>query len=353
MSRVRRRGEEIRRFILEEVTKHPAKIGGVAAERFGITRQAVNKHLKNLVAEGAISPEGKTRSRTYKLCSIQEWRKAYPTQGLAEDVIWTQDIMPLLANLPDNVRDIWYYCFTEMSNNAIDHSGSPDVLVHIGRTAADTRMLLIDRGVGIFRKIQTAMNLANERHAILELSKGKLTTDPAKHTGHGIFFTSRMLDSFDILSGGVSFSHVFGNEEDWLLERPQPGDGTAIFMRLSNHTARTGKQILDQYSSVDDLGFVKTVVPVKLAQYGEDRLISRSQAKRVLARVEVFKEVLLDFEGVPTIGQAFADEVFRVFPRSHPTVTLLPIRTNPEVQRMIESAKTEHPQDLPTDLASL
>jgi len=39
------------------------------------------------------------------------------------------------------------------------------------------------------------------------LAKGKLTTDPKRHSGEGIFFSSRMFDEFDILSGGV-FSHI-------------------------------------------------------------------------------------------------------------------------------------------------
>ena len=57
--------------------------------------------------------------------------------------------------------------------------------------------------MGIFKKIQKALDLLDERHAILELAKGKLTTDPKHHTGEGIFFTSRMFDEFTILSGGV------------------------------------------------------------------------------------------------------------------------------------------------------
>src|SRR5882762_5697831 len=54
--------------------------------------------------------------------------------------------------------------------------------------------------VAIFRKIATALGLANEAHAILELTKGKLTTDRQRHSGEGIFFTSRMFDWFGILS---------------------------------------------------------------------------------------------------------------------------------------------------------
>ena len=106
-------------------------------------------------------------------------------------------------------------------------------------------------------------------------------------------------------------------------------------MKLNNHTARTTKMIFDQYNSGDDYGFTKTVVPVRMAQYGEDKLISRSQARRVLARVELFKTVLFDFKEVETIGQAFADEIFRVFAMQHPEIQLVPIHANSETKRMI------------------
>jgi hypothetical protein len=204
----------------------------------------------------------------------------------------------------------------------------------------------MDDGVGIFRKIQSAMNLADERHAIVELAKGKLTTDPKGHTGQGIFFTSRLLDSFDILSDGVFFTHAFGKDEDWILERPESTDGTTVFMKLNNHSARTDKQIFDQYSSGDDYGFTKTVVPVRLAQYGDDKLISRSQAKRLLARVDRFRSVLFDFAGVEIIGQAFADEIFRVFAQGHPGIELTPINATPQVQQMINAARVQWALDL-------
>jgi biotin operon repressor len=343
MTKVRVRGEEIRRFILERVAEYPADITRLTASHFDITRQAVNKHLKRLVAEGAITPLGKTRSRSYKLPAIVQWQQTYEiSPDLAEDVIWRNDITLVLGNQPENVLDLWYYGFTEMLNNAVDHSNGSKILLQIIKTAVNTEMLLMDDGIGIFKKIQMAMNLLDERHAILELSKGKLTTDPARHTGEGIFFTSRMFDSFDILSGGVYFSHQFGTAEDWIMERSKFGTGTAVWMKLNNHTARTKAKIFDHFASGDDYGFNKTVVPVRLAQYGNDALISRSQAKRLLARVELFKTVILDFSEVSGIGQAFADEVFRVFPLKHPDIDLVAIHTNSEVKRMMDRATRGH-----------
>lgn len=337
--RVRARGEDIRGFILEHVEKHP-DIAAKTAEHFAITRQAVNKHLQKLVREKALNPEGKTRYRTYRLASLSEWRHLFLIEpGLAEDQAWTFEVAPALGTLPQNVLDIWHFCFTEMFNNAIDHSGGSSIFVKVARTATNTQMMIMDNGVGIFKKIQAAMSLLDERHAVLELAKGKLTTDPEKHTGQGIFFTSRMLDSFDISSGGVFFTHQFGSDEDWILD----GDGengTSIFMKLGNHSSRTDKQIFEQYSSPGtEYGFTKTVVPVRLAQYGHEKLISRSQAKRLLARVDQFKVVLFDFDGVDTIGQAFADEIFRVFAKAHPNIELIPVKANTQVQGMVNSAR--------------
>ena len=340
MSRVRTRGEDIRRYILGNVEKHPNDISRLTAEKFDITRQAVNKHLQRLTAEKALTETGKTRSRAYKLCPLLEWRQTYKiSPELAEDVVWTNDVRPVLGQLPDNAMDIWHYGFTEMFNNAIDHSGSPDIFVRIRKTAADTEMLVMDEGVGIFKKIQTALGLLDERHAIFELHKGKLTTDPKNHSGEGIFFTSRMFDAFDILSGGVFFTREFGKPEDLILEGDRFSIGTTVLMKIHNHTARTVKKIFDQFSTGEDYGFNKTVVPVKLAKYGDDQLISRSQAKRLLARVELFKIVVFDFTGIETIGQAFSDEIFRVFAQRHPEIELIPIHANSQVKRMIERAK--------------
>jgi anti-sigma regulatory factor (Ser/Thr protein kinase) len=241
--------------------------------------------------------------------------------------------------MPENVLSIWHYGFTEMLNNVVDHSGANLVKVTVVKTAASTTITIYDDGIGIFKKIQAALNLLDERHSVLELAKGKFTTDPANHSGEGIFFSSRMFDEFDILSGEVYFSHEFDKKEDWILQRSTPRDGTLVTMKLHNHTARTTKKVFDKFTSDEDYGFNKTVVPVKLLKYGDDNLVSRSQAKRLLARFDRFKIVMLDFAGVSSIGQAFADEVFRVFRSKHPEVELLPINASAEVKRMISRAE--------------
>jgi uncharacterized protein (DUF1330 family) len=222
------------------------------------------------------------------------------------------------------------------------------------RTAADISITVADSGVGIFRKIQTELGLEDPRHVVLELSKGKLTTDPAGHTGEGIFFTARAFDSFAILSGGLFFRRDNPGDE-WLLETDDVGEktfATFVILQIGVHSSRRLRAVFDEFAAPeDDYRFSRTIVPVFLAKYGGENLISRSQAKRLLARVDKFREVILDFEGIDTIGQAFADEVFRVYPKQHPHVHLVPVHATKQVLGMILRAMdgvegTSRPCDL-------
>jgi hypothetical protein len=74
--------------------------------------------------------------------------------------------------------------------------------------------------------------------------------------------------------------------------------------------------------------------------YGDDELVSRSQGRRLLSRFERFRVIELDFSGVESVGQAFADEVFRVFASRHPEIVLEVTHTTPAVAKMISRART-------------
>lgn len=349
MTSIRKRGEEIRQFILENVESNPEKIVTFTINKFKITRQAVYRHIKHLVAQEALI---RPKSGRYELRPQEEWHTTIAiAENPQEDVVWRTVIAERIGQLPDNTLSIWQYGFTEMFNNVVDHSGSEDVWINIKKTAQSTEMNIWDHGIGIFNKIRSAMNLLDERHAVLELTKGKLTTDPKGHTGEGIFFTSRMFDTFYTLSGEVFLSHSYGEEEDWILQDRENHNGTWISMKLKNTTSRTTKEIFDKFRSDDDFGFTKTVVPVRLAQYGNEKLISRSQAKRLLERIDRFKTVLFDFTEVETIGQAFTDEVFRVFVNEHPQIAIIPINANADVMQMVKKAQSgiEENQGLPLD----
>lgn len=340
MAVIRKSSEDCRAFILDNIERYSTDIAKKLAEKFKISRQAANKHLQKLVEENVLSFEGNARLRRYTLVPQVQFEKMYLlSEKPTEDGVWIRDIKPNLGILPDNVLNIWSYCFTEMFNNVIDHSQGDGVIVKLTKSAVWTEIVIQDNGVGIFKKIQTKLNLLDERHAVLELAKGKFTTDPKNHSGEGIFFSSRACDDFLILSGGVFFSHKFGKEEDWILEANKIAKGTMVVMRLKNHTARKLKKIFDEFTSGDNYGFNKTIVPVALAQYGDEAIVSRSQAKRLLNRIDRFKTVIFDFKGVESVGQAFADEIFRVFANLHPEISLLEANANQDIRNMISRAK--------------
>ena len=339
-----RKTKEIEQFIINHVGEHPREIGRITAEKFKISRSAVSKHLKALIEKGVLTAKGVTKARTYQLALyVDKVFEIAVTPELQEDLVWTTDVKPLLLNNTDAIKtviDICDYGFTEMLNNVIDHSESKLVRVHVYIDAISIQIYIVDFGIGIFRKIQNDFHLNDPRHALLELSKGKLTSDKTKHTGQGIFFTSRMFDKFSILSGELYFSRI-NKKHDWLIEVEDRSEfrGTHIRMYINLSAPQTMKEVFDRYASEhDDYGFTKTHVPISLTKYDDGELVSRSAAKRLLARFSEFKEVWLDFKGVSSIGQAFADEIFRVYKASHPDVNILYSRANEDIEKMINRA---------------
>jgi len=347
---------EIEAFITANVDKHPDDIARMTAEHFGITRQAVHRHLARLVKEKKLAATGSTRNRRYTSALLADIEVELElTPELEEDRVWDKYIAPHVRDIPTHIRGICFYGFTEMLNNAKDHSESSHVTIRLRRSPNGVRLAIFDKGVGIFHKIATTLHLEDERHAVLELSKGKLTTDPKRHSGEGIFFTSKMFDDFFIFSGpwrlvcNQGQSWLFDTNDRWVDTDQGPIEGTHVHMWIDTSTQRTSEEVFDRFAGQDqDYGFTHTHVPVALARHGTENLVSRSQAKRLLARFERFKEVVLDFQDVPMIGQAFADEVFRVFQNQHPDIRLSSRNAVPEVERMIRRAIAKSKEDAGT-----
>lgn len=332
------RSPEIETALLQAVTEHPHDLVGMVAAQLGLSTARIGMQVRALVAGGYLDKAGTTRP-TYTLGANRRFARRFPREGLAEDAVWFEQLLPLLRDLPRNVLDIAHHGVTEMINNAVDHSDAAQVAVAMDRRDGKLWFEIADDGIGIFRKITRALDLPDERLALLELSKGKLTTDPRRHSGEGIFFTSRMFDAFRIASEGLVFDHDADFEDD-LLDIADEAGGTRVEMEIATDSRRTAKEVIDQFSSgPDDYSFAKTVVPVRLAKVGDENLVSRSQAKRLLQRVERFRSVVLDFEDVSSIGQAFADEIFRVFANEHPEVELVPVNAAASVQQMIRRAE--------------
>lgn len=335
------RGEKIRRRIIQDVRDHPADIVKHITQIFGITPQAVNNHIKRLIKENRLGSSGIGKGKRYFLGDVRGHRSAFAlSEDFTEDSVWRNQFAFVFEGLPENIFDICHYGFTEMVNNVIDHSDGGFVAISAERDIDHITILVVDDGEGIFKKINRLSNLEDESQALFELHKGKLTTDPDNHTGEGVFFTSRAFDVFEIESKGLRFNHNDQFDFDYLMESDFDGAevGTLVYMNIKRDSKRDLQTLFDEYAEADEYQFNKTVIPVQLAQYGNEKLVSRSQAKRLLARVDKFKYVIFDFDGVSAIGQAFADEIFRVYAKKHPEILLTQLNMSSNVQKMVSRA---------------
>ncbi|MDR0876996.1 MAG: DUF4325 domain-containing protein [Treponema sp.] len=334
MPGIRKHGEDVRDFIVNNVTDNPKGIVTFTALHFGISRPAVHKHIKKLIEENVLEYD----DLHYYLKSESFAHKYKINKDLSEDTVWETDIKKYFQNVSENVKRILVYGFMEIFNNAIEHSQGKNISVTIKQNKFFSELWIVDDGIGIFAKIQNKFNLLNEQDALLELTKGKRTTEKSRHSGQGIFFTSKMFDYFLISSDGIHF--IAGDDENKAApETPKNikmKKGTLVSMRLLHSTKRTPKEIFDTFSK-NEFEFDRTIVPVKMAK--DDDLVSRSQARRILNGLELFSEVTLDFASIQYIGQAFADEIFRVFPSMNPNTNIIAVNANDDVAGMIKRAR--------------
>jgi len=329
MPGIRKRGEEIRGFILTNVTEYK-NIAALTSKEFNITLPAVYKHIDRLLSERKLT----RKSGKYALQSVQNKYVYKINRTLSEDAVWEKEIKKYFSGAPQNIKNIWTYGFLEIFNNAIEHSKGKNINLIINQNKAFTSLSISDDGIGIFNNIKKKLKLTDEKDAIIELAKGKRTTDKTRHSGQGIFFTSKVFDDFVIISNGITF--VSNQKKDSRIKTGRAKFSTFVYMCLANNSNKVLKDVFDKFSIEIPGGFDKTIVPINLAN--SDDLVSRSQARRILNGLELFKEVILDFTDIKNIGQAFADEIFRVFPNMNPNTVIIAQNTSAEVQYMINRA---------------
>ena len=263
--------------------------------------------------------------------------RRFPRAVIAEDRVWQEisSTHPAIGGLSKPARAVFQYAFTEMLNNAIDHSASVDVEVRFEAIDNALAFEIVDQGRGALANLRKVLHLGSELEALQELSKGKLTTLPKGHSGEGIFFTSKVADVFVLESGGLRWT-VDNLRDDVAIATIPRRVGTRVRFEAGLRPRRKLDDVFAEYT--DDFQFRKTRVVVKLFTYGT-RFISRSEARRVLSRLDGFREVILDFKDVEEVGQGFADEIFRVWPADHAGTVIEPVNMTKTVAFMVERAR--------------
>lgn len=242
----------------------------------------------------------------------------------------------LLDGLADGAKRRFEFAFTEMVNNAIEHSETKYITVEVTVDNLRASFIVHDTGVGVFENVRRKMGLGGEMEAIQDILKGKATTVPTEHSGQGIFFSSKIADRF-VLESHKKRLIIDNQRDDVFVDNIRHRKGTRVLFAISVDMKTGPDEIFKRYTG-EDYQFDRTRVVVKLFASGES-YVSRSQARRLLHTLTRFREVSLDFSGIPTVGQAFADEVFRVFRNAHPEVTIVPENMNENVAFMIRRAR--------------
>ncbi len=340
--------------ILDLINRKGRVTSGEITGSVGVSRQYVNMVISDLIAEKQVVKLGGTRNAFYVSNNyISDHPEVIPTvlkkiykNKLLEEhkvLLEIEEKFPRIAQLPENIRSIFTFAFSEMFNNAIEHSESKFISVEVAVRSDDLSFVVSDSGVGAFRNIMKKKKLKSEIEAIQDLLKGKTTTMPKSHSGEGIFFTSKAGDVFILDSFGYQLA-INTLQPDTAIHRASVKKrGTRVMFGINTNSHRHLNDVFKKYTDINkegDYGFDKTEIRVKLFTTGGIH-ISRSQARRVLVGLEKFKVILFDYEKVPMVGQAFADEIYRVFQELHPDIRLENENMNEGVRFMVLRAKNE------------
>lgn len=329
--------------ILAWLARRKSATGGELRAYLGLSRQAMSLHVRSLVEAGRIVRTGTTRGARYALTRRAPApalvSRSLHTRGLDEGRIWDDlaAALNLRRALRPNVAAIVRYAFTEMLNNAIEHSESNRCTIRFALGAGAVSFETHDPGIGVFHSIASKLHLPDEETALIELMKGRTTTMREAHTGEGIFFTSKAADRFVLRSHRIQVEWNRARD-DVFVSRQRFLKGTDVRFSVQRSTRCRLEEVFGEFAPEDyDFQFRKTKVLVKLLQRD---YVSRSEARRLLANLEKFREVVLDFQDVKSVGQGFADEVFRVFARRHPEIVISAENTNPVIDAMIRHVAT-------------
>ncbi|MCX6787948.1 MAG: DUF4325 domain-containing protein [Candidatus Kaiserbacteria bacterium] len=302
--------------------------------------------VNDLVFKDKLVKVGSTNRAYYLLPESADEVGAFPVRiskrlknnGLQEHEIYEdiQNQYPPVKRLSENVRSILNYAFSEILNNAIEHSQSKYVEVEVSVQNRKLHFIVNDFGIGVFRNIMKEKGLKTELEAMQDLLKGKTTTMPKSHSGQGIFFTSKAADVFTLESYGYVLTINNKTHEVFYKTLPALKRGTWVRFSIDVNSTRHLSAIFRKFSVGTEFAFNKTEIKVKLYASGDGVHVSRSQARRILEGLDKFESIILDFDKVPTIGQAFADEVFRVFKEKHPNIEIQPINMDEAVRFMVE-----------------
>lgn len=243
-----------------------------------------------------------------------------------------QDIVRALmadADAELSVLQSFSYCFYELLDNVLAHSGKPCGTVV---TASDTdthrvSVLVADDGMGIAASLaqNPAYASIDEAEALRLCIQDKVTD--GKGMGFGLYSTCRLVKSAGVqllIHSGCS-QLTFDGRDIVVAAAPQ-WQGTLVYLELKanetidpNEVVENRTDCADQFNetflgneALDALWQSPQSV-LRFATFGEylgTRQLGATVHSQLIAAMETGCPVLLDFTGVKVVSNSFADECF-------------------------------------------
>ena len=324
---------QIKKFILDNLSSHRRDIIHTAIQRFGVSRQAVLKHMHTLISENQVIAHGKTRDRFYELRTQLSFNKTINVDhNFSASKTIKKYVLPHLSKLPDNVAEIIKFSMGALFQNILDHSNSNELYFKLYFNHDCFHAIIRDNGKGLFGHISSTNNLGSINNAAIELVKSGVTTDKENHSGYELKAVMHLFDSFMIESNGMYLDYNH-NDQSYISGESAQLQGTRIHFKISPFSKRTCHEI---FKKIFDIENKTLLLPINLLTISDgDQINSRDQAREILTNITDSKKIRLDFKNVNLISPAFADELVRKIKKTDPNIEIQWINSNETIDMMM------------------
>jgi len=328
--------KKVKKFILDNISKHEKDIIQIAINHFGISRQAIHKHMNRLIKENKVIAHGATKGRYYELIPIVNFVKTVNlNSNFNPNSIIKDYVLPHLEFLPKNIFEIFEFSTGVLLNNVKDHSGASSVYYKLFISYQEAHFIINDNGIGIFEHIKSALKLTSNRLAALELAKGQANSDSHKHSGDELNAVINLFDNVKIESSG-KLLRFLNSKKEWTIEHSPQIKGSRIHLKIKSSSSRTCSEVFDKIFQIDQN---KIRIPLNLLGLSESKIVNpRGKAESVLRNINKYHKVEFDFKSIDLIGPSFANELIRKTKEKNKTVDIKWINTNKTVDLLMSRA---------------
>ena len=327
---------KIKNFILDNLSSHEKNIVHAAINKFGVSRQAVNRHMINLIKENKIVAHGNTKGRHYELMPQANYSKKISMEDIKGSRKFLDDfILPHIELLPKNIYEIFEYSAGSLINNIVDHAKATSVYFKIFINHEEAHLVLTDNGVGLFENIYKGLSLSSTQMAAMEIAKGNVTTDPDRHSGDELNTIIHLFDKAIIDSANKSLRY-FNNNNCWEINPSRHQNGTRIHLQINPNSDRTCADVFHRIFKKEKK---KIRIPLNLLNMSEKKIVnSRSYAENILRNIDNYKKIEFDFNKIDLISPAFADELARKTKEKNQFADIAWMNTNKTVEMLLVRA---------------